>query len=95
LRQVLSLQPRIADLESSPRAKRVLMHRGPFKDALTWFEIHGNAPTVVEHWKGFIEALGPEGRHPLEGDEAAPERGGRRRRRRRRGGRGRRPNTES
>ena len=59
LRQVLSLQSRIADLEMSPRAKRALMHRGPFEDALTWFEIHGNAPAVLEHWKGFIEALGP------------------------------------
>ena len=60
LRQMLSLQRGIADLEMSPRAKRALMHRGPFEDALTWFEIHGNAPAVLEHWKGFIEALGDE-----------------------------------
>jgi hypothetical protein len=32
LRQILSLQARIADLEMSPRAKRSLMHRGPFED---------------------------------------------------------------
>ena len=64
LRQLLSLQSRIADLEMSPRAKRALMHRGPFEDALTWFEIHGNLPAVLEHWKGFIEALGDEARHP-------------------------------
>ncbi len=94
LRQILSLQSRIADLEMSPRAKRTLMHRGPFEDALTWFEIHGNAPAVLEHWKGFIEALGPEALHP-----PAPEPGaapspdgrapgaGRRRRGRRRSGR--------
>ena len=63
LRQILSLQSRIADLEMSPRAKRALMHRGPFEDALTWFEIHGQAPAVLEHWKGFIEALGPEALH--------------------------------
>ena len=62
----------------SPRAKRALMHRGPFEDALTWFEIHGNAPAVLEHWKGFIEALG---------DEAASAGG------RRRAGRGRRRPT--
>ena len=87
LRQILSLQARIADLEMSPRAKRALMHRGPFEDALTWFEIHGNAPAVLEHWKGFIEALGDDAKHPPEGEPAPPdgERPRRRRGRRRRG----------
>jgi len=92
LRQILSLQARIADLEMSPRAKRSLMHRGPFEDSLTWFEIHGNAPAVLEHWKGFIEALGDEAKHPPE-EEGAPldgEAGPRRRRRRGRRRRGRR-----
>jgi poly(A) polymerase len=93
LRQVLSLQSRIADLEMSPRAKRSLMHRGPFEDSLTWFEIHGHAPAVLEHWKGFIEALGDETKHPpaaAEGDQPAGDGTGRRRRRgrRRRGRRG-------
>jgi poly(A) polymerase len=90
LRQLLSLQSRIADLEMSPRAKRALMHRGPFEDALTWFEIHGNAPAVLEHWKGFIEALGDEAKHPPEGEPAVVdgERPRRRRGRRRRGRRG-------
>ena len=95
LRQILSLQGRIADLEMSPRAKRSLMHRGPFEDALTWFEIHANAPAVLEHWKGFIEALGPEALRPPAPEEgAAPPADGRppganrrRRGRRRRGGR--------
>ncbi len=90
---MLSLQSRIADLEMSPRAKRALMHRGPFEDALTWFEIHGQAPAVLEHWKGFIEALGPEALHaPAEGEAGAAAPGDRPRRRRRRGrrrGRGR------
>ena len=44
LRQLLSLQGRIGDLDMSPRAKRALMHRGPFEDALTWFEVHGHEP---------------------------------------------------
>ncbi len=93
LRQILSLQSRIADLEMSPRAKRSLMHRGPFEDALTWFEIHGNAPAVLEHWKGFIEALGPEALHPPVPEPGAPSPEGRapganrRRRGRRRRGR--------
>jgi tRNA nucleotidyltransferase/poly(A) polymerase len=85
LRQLLSLQSRIADLETSPRAKRALMHRSPFEDALTWFEIHGQAPAVLEHWKGFIEALGPNAmHHPPDGEEGAAPAGeltGRRRRR--------------
>jgi poly(A) polymerase len=93
LRQVLSLQSRIADLEMSPRAKRALMHRSPFEDALTWFDIHGNAPAVLEHWKGFIEALGDEAKHPpAEGEGEQPAADGtrprRRRGRRRRGRRG-------
>jgi poly(A) polymerase len=92
LRQLLSLQSRIADLEMSPRAKRALMHRGPFEDALTWFEIHGNSPAVLEHWKGFIEALGAEAKHPPAEGEAAPAgaEGVPRRRRRGRRRRGRR-----
>ena len=86
LRQILSLQGRIADLEMSPRAKRSLMHRGPFEDSLTWFEIHGHAPAVLEHWKGFIEALGDEAKHPpAEGEGAGVEGEGGPRRRRRRG----------
>jgi poly(A) polymerase len=93
LRQLLSLQSRIADLEMTPRAKRALMHRGPFEDALTWFDIHGNAPAVLEHWKGFIEALGDEARHPPppgEGEEPGGDGVPRRRRRRGRRRRGRR-----
>ena len=92
LRQVLSLQSRIADLEMSPRAKRSLMHRGPFEDSLTWFEIHGQAPAVLEHWKGFIEALGDDAKHPPAAAEtyqpAGDGTGRRRRRGRRRRGRG-------
>jgi poly(A) polymerase len=92
LRQLLSLQSRIGDLESSPKAKRALMHRGPFEDAMTWFEIHGQSPAVLEHWRGFIEALGDEAKHRPEGEGAAPAgeaaTGRRRRGRRRRGRRG-------
>ena len=85
LRQILSLQSRIADLEASPRAKRSLTHRGPFEDALTWFEIHGHSPAVLEHWKGFIEALGNEAKHPPAAESTTAEGEGGQRRRRRRG----------
>jgi poly(A) polymerase len=86
LRGVLSLQRRLVDLEASPRAKRALMHRGPFQEAMTWLEIHGQAPDVLEHWKGFYEGTFV----PQEGlaDEAPERRKRRRRGRRRRGRRG-------
>jgi poly(A) polymerase len=98
LRQILSLQRRLFDLESSPRAKRALMHRGPFEEALTWLDIHGKAPEVLEHWRGFVEAAsglpaqaGTEDGEAVDATQSArdPRRRGRRRsgRRGRRGGR--------
>jgi poly(A) polymerase len=79
LRQILALQQRLTDMNLSPRAKRALMHRGPFREAMTWLEIHGDAPEVVEHWRGFIEAAGA-----YESEAPTGERPPRRRRRRRR-----------
>jgi poly(A) polymerase len=79
LRQILGLQRRLIDMGMSPRARRALMHRGPFRDALTWLEIHGQVLEVVEHWRGFIEAAAS-----YEGPEAAEPVPPRRRRRRRR-----------
>jgi poly(A) polymerase len=81
LRQILSLQRRLVDTNLSPRARRTLMHRGPFQEALTWLHIHGESPELVEHWRGFIEAAGTFDATP--GETPAPPR--RRRRRRRRG----------
>ena len=57
-RQILGLQRRLLDPRLSPRARRALMHRGPFREALAWLEIHGQAPEALEHWRGFIEASG-------------------------------------
>ncbi len=93
LRRVLAFQRRLADLEMSARAKRGLLGRSSFHDTLTWIEIHGNSPGVLEHWRGFIEALGPEALDgnaptldvPPSADSERPN--GRRRRGRRRGGR--------
>jgi poly(A) polymerase len=83
LRHVLSLQRRLTDLHLSPRARRTLMHRGPFREALTWLEMHGDAPEVLEHWRGFIEAA--KTFVPGEQDaDVAPQPQRRRRRRRRR-----------
>ena len=81
LRQVLSLQHRMLDTNLSPRARRGLSHRAPFREALTWLEIHGHAPDVLEHWKGFLEAAGT---FESEAEGMDPPRRKRRRRRRRR-----------
>jgi poly(A) polymerase len=89
LRQALALQRRLLDLESSPRAKRTLIHRSPFEEALTWLEVHGDLPQVVEHWRGFLEAAesAPEATSdgPPAREAAAPGERRRRSRRRRRG----------
>jgi poly(A) polymerase len=86
LRQVLSLQRRLVDLESSARAKRTLLHRGPFQEALVWLEIHGHAPEALEHWRGFLEAVTAlPVLETIEGEAAAEAPPRRRRPRRRRG----------
>jgi poly(A) polymerase len=79
LRQILGLQRRLVDMGLSPRARRALMHRGPFRDALTWLEIHGQVPEVIEHWRGFVEAAASYEGEP--GNEPPPRRRRRRRRR--------------
>jgi poly(A) polymerase len=81
-RQILGLQRRLLDSRLSPRARRALMHRGPFREALTWLEIHGQAPEAVEHWRGFIEASGVTASEE-EGAGELPRPRRRRRRRRR------------
>jgi poly(A) polymerase len=94
LRQIVSLQRRLRDLTASERAQRSLAHRGIFREALTWMEIHGDSPDVVEHWMGILDEGGgaPEGSSE-QGDEDQPPAAAdmphrRKRRRRRRGRRG-------
>jgi poly(A) polymerase len=83
LRQVLGLQRRLRDLHASPRAQRALTHRSNFREALTWVEIHGHAPEVVEHWITVLAERGVD--EPVQRMETpAGERPFRRRRRRRR-----------
>lgn len=91
LRQILALQRRLRDLTATPRAQRALAHRHIFRDALTWFEIHGGTPDAAEHWKAVLaEAAGSHDpsladgeRQPATDLEAPPQRRRRRRRRRR------------
>jgi hypothetical protein len=83
LRQVLTFQRRLTDATLSPRAKRALVHRGPFQEAVTWMELFGNNQSLAAEWRDFaLEALPPDGDEPPS-EDAAP----RKRRRRRRGGR--------
>jgi len=97
LRQIISLQRRLRDLTASTRAQQALTHRGIFREALTWMEIHGDSQDVVEHWMAIIDESGaPEPGSEDAGDEDAQQPGAippsvpsrRRRRRRRRGRRG-------
>ena len=82
LRLILGLQRRLLDSTLSPRARRALVRRTPFREALTWLEIHGHAPDVLEHWRGFVEAAGTFEAEGAAGDTAPRKRRRRRRRRR-------------
>ena len=83
LMQIVGLQRRLTDMTLSPRARRALIHRGPFQEALTWLELHGEAPETLEHWRGFIEAAGVLEPMAEEAGAGAPPPRRRRRRRRR------------
>ena len=94
LRLIISMQRRLRDLTTSPRAQLALAHRGIFREALTWMEIHGDSPDVVEHWMEILDEGGIPDSSEDGGDEPPQPQppGGspnkRRRRRRRRGRRG-------
>jgi poly(A) polymerase len=77
LRQILTLQRHLRDVNAPPRHKRSVMHRSAFAGALAWLDLHGHADGIVQMW-----------RH-LQSEAAAPADGvpgpvGHRRRRRRR-----------
>jgi len=78
LRQRASTERRMRDLGAPPRVQRGIMNRPIFPEALTWLEIHGDAPEVLEHWR----AARAEGASP-EATVDRPRARGRRRRRRR------------
>jgi poly(A) polymerase len=89
LRQLRILLPRMVDADLPVRVARGVPHRPGFADALTWLEIFGDAPDVLERWtvaRLHQHQHAPEAAGPQEGAaEAAPGRRRRRRRRRRRG----------
>jgi poly(A) polymerase len=87
LRQIVSLQRRLHDLDASPRAQRALVQRGMFRDALTWLEIHGDVPALVAHWNALLASLAsaePAAAAAAAGAEGEPPPLRRKRRRRRR-----------
>jgi hypothetical protein len=89
LRQILALQGRLRDLAASPRARRALSNRAIFREALTWLEIHGEVPEIVEQWKAWVadtdasgEASGELTADAIQAEPVIPRRRRRRRRRR-------------
>ena len=68
LRQILMLQRHLRDPNASVRHRRAIVHRTAFASALTWLELHGNAPELVESWRAaqaeMVEPL-PEGTLPV------------------------------
>jgi len=79
IHQVLMLQRRLREPSRSPHARRMLMQRSAFADALTWLEIHGDAPEKLEFWRDHGARPAPES----DAGEAGPRRRRRRRGRRR------------
>jgi poly(A) polymerase len=89
LTQILGLQQRLRDLGANPRVKRALTHRNVFREALTWMEIHGGTPEILEHWRtvlahGASEDAATGSDTAAERPEGEPPPFRRRRRRRRR-----------
>jgi poly(A) polymerase len=82
IHQMLLLQRRLREPSRSGHARRMLMQRGAFADALTWLEIHGDAPETLAYWRDQRTTTAAGFNEPAPGP---------RRRRRRRSGRRRRP----
>ena len=80
IHQVLMLQRRLREPSRSPHARRMLMQRSAFADALTWLEIHGDEADKLAYWRE--HGAGPAAEAVA--GEARPRR--RRRRARRRPG---------
>ena len=51
LRQLVQTLPRLSDPHLPPRVIRSLPHRPAFADCVTWLEVFGDAPDLVERWK--------------------------------------------
>jgi len=86
LRQIAGLQRRLRDGMGHPRAERSLARRSMFRETLTWLDIHGGSPELVERWTTRQEpepAPDDMSVAPPQSDGPPPLRRRRRRRRRR------------
>jgi poly(A) polymerase len=84
LQQIISLQHRLMDIQAPSRAQRGLVHRSTFAEAVTWLEIHGERPDVVEHWRQLQAETAPGVPHQHAPGELVTAAGPYQRRRRRR-----------
>ena len=85
LQHLFVLQRRLRDVSANPRIKRALAHRHYFQDALTWLDVHGDSPELIEHWKAILAEAPPDDEvAQVPGGEGEPLPFKRRRRRRRR-----------
>jgi poly(A) polymerase len=84
LHQILALQPRLLDLRAPFRAQRAVLNRHVLNDALTWLDIHGGRPDVLQHWRSLAAQPGPGYVPDVDGNAEPGARPFRRRRRRRR-----------
>jgi poly(A) polymerase len=84
LHLILALQSRLHDLRAPFRAQRAVLHRHVLGEALTWLEIHGGRPDLLQHWRSLMSEPGPGDPAELDGLVELGQRPFRRRRRRRR-----------
>ena len=85
LHQILALQPRLRALRAPFRAQRAVLHRHVLNEALTWLEIHGGRPEILQHWRSLQAEPGPGHVAEVDGNrDPGPDSPLRRRRRRRR-----------
>src|SRR5687768_3704751 len=84
LQQIISLQHRLMDIQAPSRGQRGLVHRSTFAEAVTWLEIHGERPDVVEHWRQLQAETAPSVPHHHAPGELVSAAGPFQRRRRRR-----------
>jgi poly(A) polymerase len=75
LHQIMLLQSRLLDIQSPFRVQRGLLHRSAFDDALTWLDIHGDRPEVVEHWRELRLHPAAQGHHHGHAHAAREEHG--------------------
>ena len=60
IHQVLMLQRRLREPSRSPHARRTLVQRSAFADAITWLDIHSDRPDLLTYWRNEVGQEAPE-----------------------------------